>query len=50
MKLNTKQLFCADSKDKVKIGDVGYFGDDLSSLREQVSNDRLHPSVVLEIA
>ena len=50
MKLNTKQLFCADSKEKVKIGDVGYFGDDLSSLREQVSNDRLYPSVVLEIA
>jgi hypothetical protein len=50
MKLNTKQLFCADSKDKVKVGDVGYFGDDLASLRFQVSNDRLHTSVVLDIA
>lgn len=50
MKLNNKQLFYADTKDKVRIGDVGYFGDDLASLREQVSNDRLHPSVVLDIA
>ena len=50
MKLNTKQLFYADTKDKVRIGDVGYFGDDLASIREQVSNDRLHPSVVLNIA
>jgi hypothetical protein len=49
MKLNTKQLFCADSKDKVRVGDVGYFGDDLASLRFQVSNDRLRTSVVLDI-
>lgn len=49
MKLNTKQLFCADSKDKVRVGDVGYFGDNLASLRLQVSDDRLHTSVVLDI-